>query len=180
MDNITIRKMENSDAEEIIELKNETWRSSYRHIFENEVFKDLDNEKPRRIARFKQKDLNKNGHIGFVAVDQNKVVGFSEAFSTSLYEHYKELGYADLATMYILPQYQHIGLGRALFNKITKGLIELGHTKMVIGALKDNVQARSAYEKWGAVLDTSYEKPFIWRNKEYPEVFYLVNLNQPT
>jgi ribosomal protein S18 acetylase RimI-like enzyme len=79
--------------------------------------------------------LNINGNINFVATDGDKIIALVNASTLSYYEHYKELGYADLLAIYISPEYQRLGLGRRLFDMAVSELKRQGCTKMVIGVL---------------------------------------------
>ena len=175
---IVIRRIENSDAEEWVKLKDMVWRSSYSEVFPEEVFRDQESRLEERIETFKNRNLNKNGHIGFVATINKKIIAFADGTTLSWYDHYRQLGYADLGGIYINPDYQHLGLGRRLFDKVVKEFKKLGCDKLVIGVLKANAQARNAYKKWGAKMDDKYEKPFVKLGVEYPEVFYLYQIKK--
>ena len=91
--------------------------------------------------------------------------------------HFNELGFADLKALYVHPDFQHLGIGKALFDVFVQEIKKKGIKKFVIGVLKDNKQARKAYEKWGGTLD-KYTQPFILDGKGYPEVFYTYDLNK--
>ena len=172
-----IRKTEINDALEWVRLKNTVWKSAYKDIFPPEVFEEQKSMESTKVERFKQNLNGPNGTIGYVAVDNDKIVALADATIISYYDYYKNLGYADLGALYILPEYQHIGLGKILFDKIVEDFKSRGLDKMVIGVLKDNKQARHAYEKWGGVLD-NHEEIFVKLNKGYAEVFYLFDLNK--
>lgn len=171
-----IRRTEIADALEWVRLKNTVWKSAYKDIFPLEVFEEQKSKELEKAERFKQNFNGPNGTIGYVAVDNGKIVALADATIISYYDYYKNLGYADLGALYILPEYQHIGLGKKLFDKVVAEFKSHGCDKMVIGVLKDNVQARHAYEKWGGVLD-NHKEMFVKLNKRYAEVFYLFDLN---
>ena len=173
MKNIIIRKTEETDAEQYVKLHMKVWRSAYGHFMPEEIFTDNETKMNERISNFR----NRMGEIDYVATDGEKIIAFVVGKSISQYEHYEKLGYSELTGIYIDPDYQHIGLGKKLFDLIVSELRKLGKTKMVIGVLKDNLQARKAYEKWGCELDT-YEKPFEKMGHVFPEVFYIFNLQK--
>jgi len=181
MEEIIIRRAKNSDAEEWYRLALLVGDKAYAHIFPPTVSDEKTREADEKminekVARFKSRTLNKDGNISFVAVANKKMVALLDAFTLSGYDHYKELGYAELEGIYIHPDYQGRGLGAKLFNKTKKELVKLGCDKMMIGVLEQNTQARAVYEKWGGKLDTSYRESFIRSNREYFEVFYLYQL----
>lgn len=165
------------DAEEWVRLKNTVWRTAYCHIMPIEVFDEQDHNFPNKVAQFRERRLNENGHIGYVVEDEGRIVALADATRVSFYEYYKGLGYADLGAMYMLPEYQRQGLGKILFDRIVDEFKSMGATTMVIGVLKDNTRARQAYEKWGGVLDSHKEK-FKKLDREYDEVFYIFDLRE--
>jgi hypothetical protein len=67
------------------------------------------------------------------------------------------------------------GLCRRLFDMVVSELKKQGCTKMVIGVLKENLQGRNAYEKWGGTLDT-YEIYYEKVEYRFPEVFYVFDI----
>jgi len=176
MKNIKIRKIRKSDAEQWVKLKNEVWRSAYAHVFPQEVFDKQDAEADSRIEKFKQRELNKNGDVSFVAEDCGRLVALVGGQALSFIDYYKEKGFAELGAIYIHKDYQNFGLGRKLFDLIVKEFLKQGCTKMVIGVLKDNPQAHKAYEKWGCKLDTDFEDMFERLGRGYPRIFYLFDI----
>jgi len=172
MKSIAIRKTKESDAEQHVKLHAKVWRDCYSHIMPKEIFDDNDAKIEERIENFAKRGINKDGFINFVATDSNRIVAFAIGLIESKYDHYRELGYAELMAIYIDPEYQSLGIGRKLFNKITNELKKRNCDKMVIGVLKENQKARKAYEKWGGKLDV-FEKPFEKMGYSFPEVFYL-------
>ncbi len=82
-----------------------------------------------------------------------------------------------MKALYIHPDFQHLGIGRALFDAFVKEIKKKGISKFVIGVLKDNKQARKAYEKWCGRLD-KYSQPFVVNETNYAEVFYIYDLTK--
>ena len=110
-----------------------------------------------------------------VAESDGKIVGFLVGLQKARIQCFVDLDCAELAALYIHPNFQHKGLGRKLKDKFVEWAKQNGATKFVIGVLKDNKQGRSAYEKWGGKLE-SYTQPFVKLGKEYPEVFYTFDI----
>lgn len=173
MKKITIRKTTIDDIEQTVKLSNVVWRITYAHILPQEIFDERDAKTEEKILKAKKTGVNVNGRVDYVALDGGKVVAFVAGKTESDYEYYK--GYADLMAIYIDPAYQHLGIGKKLFDKVAAFFKNQGFKRMVIGVLKENHQARKAYEKWGGKLD-NYEMPFVRLDCTTTEVFYIYNL----
>lgn len=173
--NIKIRKAVKSDWEQIFKLTLTVWRIAYAHIMPQEIFDWREKSSAETLEKRKDIEPNTSDHFSFVAEVDNKIVAFALAKTVSNYEHYKELNCSDLYAIYIDPKYQRIGLGRKLFDLVVSEFKKVGSAKMVIGVLKENLQARKAYEKWGGVLDT-YESYYTKLEYKFSEVFYIFNL----
>ena len=170
-----IRETQLDDALQWVRLKNTVWRSAYKDIMPSEVFEEQQSQEQDKVNNFIKNFDGPNVTIGYVAIDNGKLVALADATIISYYEYYKQKGYADLGALYILPEYQHMGLGKQLFDKVVAKFKSYGCEKMVIGVLKDNIQARRAYEKWGGVLD-DHEETFEKLGVGYSEVFYIFDL----
>ena len=114
MDNIIIRPAIADDAFEFTTLGNFVWRNAYSHIFPEEVFLEKEAKAPKKIAEFPQVCTTTNERIVRVAEFQNKIVGFMIGVRHSNYQHFASLGYAGLMALYIHPDFQHKGIGKAL------------------------------------------------------------------
>ena len=172
MENIKIRKAKIADIEQIFRLSNAVARVAYAHIIPKEFFDERE-QFTRTNRKEKAQGMNKNGCIDYVAEADSKIVGTFHA-TTSGYGPFEKPGYSAIIALYIHPDYQRIGLGKKLFDVAVSELVKFGATQMVIGVLKENLQARKAYEKWGGKLDT-YEALY---KEKYPEVFYTYDLEK--
>lgn len=171
---IKIRKLKLSDAKEYVTLHNLVWQSAYAHIFPKEVFIDREKRSKEKIENFHNL-VNAPNEIGYVAEIDNTIVGFMNATLISNYEHFKDLGYAELMGLYIHPDYQNKGIGSSFKQIFVDWAKNQGATKYVIGVLRDNFNARKVYEKWGGKLD-NYTQPFVKLGVEYDEVFYTYEI----
>ncbi len=171
----TIRKYKNGDGEQIVPLKNISWRSAYSHIFPEEVFIDNENKTPEKIKTFDD-DLRAKGGVCYVAESNDKIIGVMIYNTKCEVEYFAKKGYAQLAVLYLHPNTQRQGVGKALFDLFVKNLKELKQGKFCIGVLKDNYNARKAYEKWGGKL-TDVTVDFVKLEKPYTEVFYEYDTN---
>ena len=157
---IKIRKLTASDAEQYVKLHNIVWRHAYKHIFPKEVFEDRDARTQSRIDSFADWIDSNPNQINYCAEVDGKIVGCMSATISSNYDHFKQQNYAELMGLYILPEYQGIGIGSIFKKLFVDWAKEHGATKYVIGVLKDNHNARKIYEKWGEDLQMQF-KVFI-------------------
>ena len=117
VNNIKIRKLEASDAEQYVKLHNLVWQHTYKDIFPNKVFEERESRTQARINGFADWLNDNPQQIGYVAEVDGVMVGFMNATIISNYEHFKECGYAELMGLYIHPDYQRMGIG-STFKKI--------------------------------------------------------------
>ena len=167
---MNIRPYKKGDENQIVWLINNTWKTAYSHIFSSEVFEERERNINERISVFGE-NIEKFERICFVAEENSKIVGVLVGILNSNIEQFDEKGYARINILYIDKDFQHFGLGKKLVSEFIEVLKQKGITKYVIGVLKDNKQARCAYEKWGGKL-TDYTEGFVVANKSYDEVFY--------
>ncbi|MDR3263993.1 MAG: GNAT family N-acetyltransferase [Clostridiales bacterium] len=167
---IKIATARQKDAEAFLKVGIVTRRNAYAHIFSKEVFERQDTNFQQDIKTMSERFTRENEYY-YVATADAKVVGILAVMLLSNYERYRALGYADLESLHVLPEYQGIGIGRKLFDTAIKILLKNGADKMIIGVLKDNHKARAVYQKWGGVLD-DYRQLYIKFGESYGEVFY--------
>jgi len=175
MTNITIRKTQKSDIPQIAEILLYAFQAVYAKKISEEVLRE---SVAKQIENYEQRKFNTNGSMHYVAVHEKKAVAFviGKTSEKSSLEYYKTKGFAELMSISIVPEYQRKGLGKRLFEFIANKFKKLGFVKMVIGTNMDNLQARRAYESWGGVLDTAYERPFEACGQSFIEVFYVFDI----
>ena len=173
--NIVIRKVETKDAKQYVELINLVWRLTYKNIFPEEVFLDMKNKNEERIKNFSNNFYNDNTRMCYVAEDDGKIVGVVYGTTKSTYEYFRNQRFADLISLYVLPEYQNRGLGKRFKDVFVDWAKKNNVKKFVKGVLKDNKKARMIYEKWGGKLSL-HEEPFYKLDIAYDEVFYIYDL----
>jgi GNAT superfamily N-acetyltransferase len=168
---IKIRQVALEDAKEIASVGIKTWQTSYRGIFPGEKLDDMtwkDNTvKWTNIIREELK--NPDVEMFVVEDSHNKIIGYAGGgiYTTdSLYD-------CEIARIYIIEEYQHIGIGRRLFNKLLDFFLSKNWNTMIIWVLKDSVY-RSFYDKMGGTPSKTmmYEKwgtqydlvGYVWKN----------------
>ncbi len=175
MSDIVIRPVKPQDAEQYIKLNNLVWRVAYKHIFPEEVFAERDKQASQKIKDFASNVYNSDTHMVYVAEQGSKLIGFISGTLLSEYEHFAQKDYADLMALYIHPDYQGMGIASKLKKLFDTWVKDHGKTKYVIGVLKENLNARRVYEKWGCKLD-KHSQPFVKLGVGYDEVFYICDI----
>ncbi|MBV6457163.1 MAG: hypothetical protein HONBIEJF_00270 [Fimbriimonadaceae bacterium] len=155
------------DEYEIAEVTAEAWRDAYRHILPAEFLADLDlNRWAERVRRCRA-----DGIPTFVAGQGERILG--TVFVTTCDETgYEEM--AELKALYVRPEAQGKGLGRALVHCCTRQAIDLGYDAMCCCAFTENLSARAFYLALEAELGSQivcrvagkdyWDQVYIWRD----------------
>lgn len=65
---------------------------------------------------------------------------------------------AEIATFYILPQYQRLGIGGTLLKEVLKNLKQLNYNKVVVWTMKNFKQSNDFYKKYGGIPTGNIKK----------------------
>lgn len=170
-----VRSFKNGDEKQIVWLINNTWRDAYKDIFPSVVFDERDKTADKRIEAF-ESNLIKNNRICYVIKEGDKIVAaMIGSLKTDILE-FDAKNYARLIALYVDKNYQHMGLGKQLFDKFVEVLKQRNAKNFIIGVLEKNIKARKAYEKWGGIL-TNYSELFTVCDVSRTEVFYKYDVN---
>jgi ribosomal protein S18 acetylase RimI-like enzyme len=139
---IDLRMATIEDAEAIARIHVETWRTTYAGMLPDELLIALSEEKQasmwRRMLRGGETvmlaEAPNAGFVGFGSYGPNR--SGREGFTGEVY------------TLYVLPDYQGIGLGRGLLRALFGALAREGHDSALIWVLEQN-PARFFYEAMG-------------------------------
>ncbi|PYZ93406.1 GNAT family N-acetyltransferase [Salipaludibacillus keqinensis] len=143
-----IRKAELSDAKGIAKVHVDSWRTTYANIIPDEYLDQLSYERREQLwlSQIPQSQV-------FVAVnDKNEVIGFSSGGRerSGKYEGYD----GELSSIYILKEYQGLGIGRLLIEPVVNELTKLGINSMIVLVLEDNKSTLFYEAIGGKVIDT--------------------------
>ena len=138
-----IRKAKEEDAKDIAYVNTYTWLTTYKGLMPDELLeervKTIDERVPKIINAIKTKDNF------YVALDDNKVVGIM-SYGKSRNQDYIDSG--EIKSIYILKDYQGLGLGKSLFMTGIKELLNMGFNSMILNVLERN-DAFGFYQKYG-------------------------------
>ncbi len=145
-DKIVIRKGEPRDALAIAEIYAYTWKSAYTGILPDEVIE----EKIKGILHHSERLREKMHLENFIVAEvDGKVVGLLN-YRKSRHEKFPDSG--DIMDIYILSDFQHVGIGRKLFLAGVDEIIKLGCDDLILHVLKDNKKALGFYHHLGGVI----------------------------
>ncbi len=179
MENVIIRKTKAGDAEQYIKLRNLIWKSTYGHIFPEELFVKMENPEniSKRIEGFAAYHIGNPQVFSYVAEDNGKIIGFMTGSYDVETECFKKPNLAELGCMYIHPEYQGKGLGSRFKDVFLKEIMSKGKQGFVLGVLKENVKAQKVYVAWGGEL-SERTLPYKTMGKTYDLVFYTYDLEK--
>lgn len=153
---MAVRRATVDDAEAIERIRVETWRATYRGLLPDGIIDQLQPNADRRRERLRSaspSDLN------FVAEEEGDVVGY--AFAGPERTHDRDYA-GEVYAIYVLPNAQGKGHGRALIGECARALASRGLTSMLIWVLRENQIGRGFYERLGGTAVR--EKPL----EEFP------------
>lgn len=95
-----------------------------------------------------------------VLIDNDEYVGVC-CYGPTRDEQIQDAIGGEIIALYLLPEYMHHGYGRYLILAAQKALRQMGYTLVCLWVLKDNMSARSFYEKNGFVQSVFSKKEDI-------------------
>lgn len=139
---IDIRRAKVEDAAEIAAVHDAAWRNSYRGILPGI---DLERMVERRGPAWWTKAIRRQVVVLVLEVDR-RVVGYATLGPSRM----KTLPFrGEIYEIYLRPEYQGLGFGRALFASAKQELAAQGRRSVVVWALADNEPAVRFYTSLG-------------------------------
>jgi GNAT superfamily N-acetyltransferase len=138
-----VRDARLADADGIARAHAASWASSYRGILpESELALDIGKLARRAEARVRDRDL-----LQLVAFDRTHgdIVGFCDAGPSRRDRSFGGEVYA----IYIVDRAKRYGLGREMFARVMRWLVDAGGRSMIVWVLEGNHHARRFYEALG-------------------------------
>lgn len=174
---IEYRRSKFEDVEGIIHVNIETWKTTYHGIISAETLESLDSNKQARIDKFKEefgkRSVGNKPIEQYVALEDNKVVGFVNYGCNRDIDNVKGEGIAEIYAIYVLKGYQKKGIGKELVRLAVRDLAnDPSYKKLVIWTLKDN-PSRGFYERIGGIK--TFDKKILIGDQSLDEVGYLYN-----
>lgn len=162
-----IRAMRDADAAGVARVYVETWQSAYRGLLPDAVLDAMDID---RDTRRWQRDIARQPLLETGCVAES-AAGVIVGLITAGPERRAESGEAgEIYRLYVLPEAQGLGIGKALVARVFKVLIAGGAVRIRVGVLSDNRAGRRFYERLGAVPDRA--RPFELGGQRLFETLY--------
>lgn len=143
-----------SDAEALAEVHVTSWRETYRGLLPDAYLDRM--SVPAHTRRWRRALLSPSPHdVTLAAADRLGLVGYAAGGPS----RYQVEGEAEIATLYVLRRAQRQGLGRRLIADTARVLAANGARSLMISVLRDNLPARTFYERLGGVADAPRPEP---------------------
>jgi len=140
-----VRRATVEDAEAIERIRVDTWRATYRGLLPDGLIDQLQPNVERRRERLRSLPPSE---LNFVAEEGGDVVGY--AFAGPERAHDPEYA-GEVYAIYVLPQHQRKGHGRALVRACARELAARGMGSLLIWVLRENMIGRRFYERLGGL-----------------------------
>ena len=152
--NISYRSAKVSDYEGIYYVSCYSWEETYRGFMPDEYLDDRINNFEERSLRTKKylEHLEFEGEIEnyLVCEVDGKIVGICQ-YSKTQNDNYADSGL--LGALYVLKDYQGLGIGKELFRLAVVGLMNMGYKTMYLECLVGN-KAIDFYKKYdGEIIE---------------------------
>lgn len=169
--NIIIRKATEKDSEDIINVNNSTWNTTYKGLIPDGILKKYTNNSEEKIIKIKK--IIKEYDNFLIALDNKKVIGLI-SYGKSLNKEFKNSG--EIYSLYLIKEYQGLGIGKKLFFKGIEELIKKGFDSMIINVLENNPTIKFYIKYSGLIKGEKQEKKYNYVLKE--KIIYFDNLKE--
>ena len=150
MSEIIYRKAKEEDAYQIEYVAAHSWKETYSGFMPDEYLNNRILNINNKIEIVKEKIKDTDTYYYVAEVDKN-IVGILY-LTESKDEKLKNYGH--LEALYVLKDYQGLGIGKGLFKIAIKEFINLGYNDMYLECLKGN-KTIEFYQKYsGKIIDT--------------------------
>ena len=146
----TVRPATPDDAEGIETVRIATWKACYRGIVPDDYLDSLA-VKSSRVAGLRTAIERAEVGGSLVAVAGSRTIGIGYAGPPQ--DGRLQKGIGEIHAVYVQPDWQGRGVGRALIERLTTGLRALGYHSAVLWTLRDRGATRRFYEANGWQVD---------------------------
>lgn len=151
-----IRKPRLNDASQIVQINLMCWKENYKNIINQSFLDNLDYQKRLMLRK---SAIEEEKGIQLVACYRKNIIGFCDAGIYFLKDNQKyikapikEDNIGEIYAIYVHPNYQKQGVGKALFKEVRAMLKQKGLVPFYVWVLKDNKLAKKFYESQGGKL----------------------------
>ena len=130
---------ETDDFNAIGEIYAQSWKTAYQGIVPQDYLDGLAGSRWAKV-------LGDNKYDAYVIMEDGKYIGTSSICAA---RDEKMVGWGEIISIYLLPEYFGKGYAEPLFKCAINALGEKGHTNIYLWVLKGNIRAQKFYEKHG-------------------------------
>ena len=162
MTDIDLRAATLADAPAIARLHLASWRRAYRDLAPREVFEAMD--EALRLKRWATTLAHPASQQAVVVAQQDgRLAGMGMASAPS------QPGFGargEIGSLYVDPNFQHLGLGRRLMSALAGQIAAWGYGGAALGVVVGNDRAIAFYEALGGQAAGRYLDPGpLWRSE---------------
>ena len=139
---VTFKKAEPTDAPLLAATRQKAWAATYRGIYPDEMIDQYDLERYTAKDRERLQDPKRETYL---LLDGEACVGYFSYGANAR-------GKFCLYSIYLLPEYQRKGIGRAMMRQVASACREGGEASFYCDCQPQNVRARRFYEAMGGNL----------------------------
>jgi len=150
----TVRNSTPDDAEAIESVRIATWKACYRGIVPDAYLDSL-NVRSSRVDQMRGAIDRADAGARVVGVADTRIIGMGIAGPPE--DDQLPEGTGEVFAVYVLPDWQSRGVGRALLERLTSGLRALGYHSAILWTLRDRHATRRFYEANGWEFDGTEE-----------------------
>ncbi|MED3802659.1 GNAT family N-acetyltransferase [Lysinibacillus xylanilyticus] len=141
---MNIRKANSQDAQDIAKVHVDSWRTTYKGILPDDFLNNLTYE--QRTELWKKNISDATNYVLVAENEQNEIIGFATGATRKTNSVPNA---TDLTSIYLLEEYQGIGIGKQLLTEIFAYFKLKGYEKVFVEVLAEN-KTRNFYEYYGA------------------------------
>ena len=141
---MNIRKANSQDAQDIAKVHVDSWRTTYKGILPDDFLNNLTYE--QRTELWKKNISDATNYVLVAENEQNEIIGFATGATRKTNSVPNA---TDLTSIYLLEEYQGIGIGKQLLTEIFAYFKIKGYEKVFVEVLAEN-KTRNFYEYYGA------------------------------
>ncbi len=139
---IDIRPAVLSDVEGMSQVLDKAWHENYKDIFsEEQIAAYTGSYRRESFTR-----LINGGKDVFVLLCDGEITAVCAAQTC---EEKPFEGYVEIMLLYVLPEWQHKGMGKKLLSHTLRKMRGKGYKSAVLDTAENNLNARKFYEKFG-------------------------------
>ena len=167
---VSLRHASATDVAAIGRIQVTTWRDAYRGLIPGDILANMRSEK---IETFVTEILSGLHEGTFVLVCETEMrpAGFCIG-GPERSEREGQCPFGEIYSMYVLPAYQRLGLGKALMRHAAEVLGSNGMTGLSLWVLQGNISALRFYQSMGGVMKETKQFEAFGTTLDVQEMFW--------